>query len=102
MWAFGDGSLLVVRTSQRFQTQVSRYKFDGGCLFAERVSLRLNCWLVREEGEGVVLHCRDSLPDPGQVRPQVLMASSVESRLSAVERVLSVSISKLQAGDFDI
>jgi len=37
-----------------------------------------------------------------EVRPQVLMASSVDARLRAVERVLSVSISKLQAGDFDI
>uniref|UniRef100_A0A7S0F0P8 Lon N-terminal domain-containing protein n=1 Tax=Phaeocystis antarctica TaxID=33657 RepID=A0A7S0F0P8_9EUKA len=37
-----------------------------------------------------------------EVRPQVLMAPSVDARLSAVERVLSVSISKLQAGDFDI
>jgi hypothetical protein len=31
-----------------------------------------------------------------------LMASSVDARLRAVERVLSVSIGKLQAGDFDI
>ena len=43
-----------------------------------------------------------ALPNPGQVRPQVLMASSVDARLRAVERVLSVSIGKLQAGDFDI
>lgn len=37
-----------------------------------------------------------------EVRPQVLMAPSVDARLCAVERALSASISKLQAGDFDI
>ena len=37
-----------------------------------------------------------------EVRPQVLMAPSVDVRLCAVERALSASISKLQAGDFDI
>ena len=37
-----------------------------------------------------------------EVRPEALMAPSVDARLRAVERVLANSLAKLQAGDFDI